>query len=101
MCLNRGPIRRQHKNFWPCMAPSRKFCVDPLSIRSVANFGTYMNGALMFIPPGLWSTRSIFFQFWRSYRPAEGRVEAKRRQLPGPPRRPRTAYWRSQVAVHG
>jgi hypothetical protein len=35
--------------------------------------------------PGLWSTRSIFFQSRRSYRPAEGRVEAKRRQRPGPP----------------
>ncbi len=31
------------------------------------------------------STRSIFFQSRRSYRPAEGRVEAKRRQRPGPP----------------
>jgi hypothetical protein len=31
------------------------------------------------------STRSIFFPSRRSYRPAEGRVEAKRRQRPGPP----------------
>ncbi len=31
------------------------------------------------------STRSLFFQSRRSYRPAEGRVEAKRRQRPGPP----------------
>ncbi len=31
------------------------------------------------------STCSIFFQSRRSYRPAEGRVEAKRRQRPGPP----------------
>jgi hypothetical protein len=31
------------------------------------------------------STRSIFFQSRRSYRTAEGRVEAKRRQRPGPP----------------
>jgi hypothetical protein len=31
------------------------------------------------------STRSLFFQSWRSYRPAEGRVEAKRCQRPGPP----------------
>jgi hypothetical protein len=31
------------------------------------------------------STCSLFFQSWRSYRPAEGRVEAKRRQRPGPP----------------
>jgi hypothetical protein len=31
------------------------------------------------------STRSIFFQSRRSYRPAEGRVEAKRCQRPGPP----------------
>jgi hypothetical protein len=30
-------------------------------------------------------TRSLFFQSRRSYRPAEGRVEAKRRQRPGPP----------------
>jgi hypothetical protein len=29
--------------------------------------------------------RLIFFQSRRSYRPAEGRVEAKRRQQPGPP----------------
>jgi hypothetical protein len=31
------------------------------------------------------STRSIFFQSQHSYRPAEGRVEAKCRQRPGPP----------------
>ncbi len=31
------------------------------------------------------STRSLFFQSRRSYRPAEGHVEAKRRQRPGPP----------------
>jgi hypothetical protein len=31
------------------------------------------------------SARSIYFQSQRSYRPAEGRVEAKRRQRPGPP----------------
>jgi hypothetical protein len=31
------------------------------------------------------STRSLFFPSRRSYRPAEGRVEAKRRQRPGPP----------------
>ncbi len=47
------------------------------------------------------STRSLFFQSRRSYRPAEGCVEAKRRQRPGPPRQPRTAYWQSQVVVHG
>ncbi len=31
------------------------------------------------------STRSIFFPSRWSYRPVEGRVEAKRRQRPGPP----------------
>ncbi len=31
------------------------------------------------------STRSLFFPSRWSYRPAEGRVEAKRRQRPGPP----------------
>ncbi len=45
------------------------------------------------------STRSLFFQSRHSYRPAEGRVEAKRRQRPGRPRRPRLliggARWRS------
>jgi hypothetical protein len=31
------------------------------------------------------STRSIYFSSRRSYRPAESRVEAQRRQRPGPP----------------
>jgi hypothetical protein len=32
----------------------------------------------------------------RFNQPAEGRVELKRRQRPGPPPRPRTALWRSR-----
>jgi hypothetical protein len=41
--------------------------------------------------------RSTFFQSRQSYRPAEGRVEAKRRQRPGPPPATtnRGARWRS------
>jgi hypothetical protein len=36
-------------------------------------------------PPAIRPPVHFFFQSRRSYRPAEGRVEAKRRQRPGPP----------------
>ncbi len=41
-------------------------------------------GALRLCPPTL-RPPVHFFQFRRDYRPSKGRVEAKRRQRPGPP----------------
>ncbi len=46
------------------------------------------------------STRSLFFHSRRDYRPTEGRIEAKHRQL-GLRRQLQIAYWRSPVAVYG